>query len=76
MALARALYSKPALLFLDEASAALDDATEADIMQHIRRIADSVTVLAITHRRSVITPADRVVTLRAAEAEGTQAVGK
>lgn len=70
IAIARALYSSPALLFLDEASAALDDATEADIMQHIRRIAASVTVLAITHRRSVITPADQVVTLTAPDGEG------
>lgn len=75
IAIARALYSDPAILFLDEASAALDDATEADIMQHIRALAASITIIAITHRRSVITPEDRVVTLRAAEAtvEGTVA---
>lgn len=61
IAIARALYGNPAILFLDEASSALDEATERDIMEHIRRLARDVTVLAITHRRSVITGADKVV---------------
>jgi ABC-type uncharacterized transport system fused permease/ATPase subunit len=51
------------VLFLDEASAALDEATEQDIMQHIRLLA-AITFLAITHRKSVITDADNVVCLK------------
>lgn len=61
IAIARALYGSPAILFLDEASSALDEATERDIMEHIRVLARDVTVLAITHRRSVIAPTDKVV---------------
>jgi len=61
VAIARALYGNPAVLFLDEASSALDEATERDIMEHIRALARDVTVLAITHRRSVIGRADKVV---------------
>ena len=53
IAIARALYTEPQILFLDEASSALDEATERDIMSHIRAIADDVTILAITHRKSV-----------------------
>ncbi|MFK0160943.1 ABC transporter ATP-binding protein [Rhizobium sp. NPDC090279] len=63
IAIARALYGNPAILFLDEASSALDEATERDIMDHIRVLARDVTVLAITHRRSVIGKADKVVDL-------------
>ncbi|MBN8950618.1 MULTISPECIES: ABC transporter ATP-binding protein [unclassified Rhizobium] len=61
IAIARALYGNPAILFLDEASSALDEATERDIMEHIRALSRDVTVLAITHRRSVIAKADKVV---------------
>lgn len=63
IAIARALYGEPTVLFLDEASSALDEATERDIMEHVRLLARDVTVVAITHRRSVIGPADKVVRL-------------
>ncbi|MEI3855605.1 MULTISPECIES: ABC transporter ATP-binding protein [unclassified Ensifer] len=64
IAIARALYGEPKFLFLDEASSALDEATEAAIMDHIRRVAGEVTVLAITHRKSTIRQTDNVVDLR------------
>ncbi|MGX9426227.1 MULTISPECIES: ABC transporter ATP-binding protein [Bradyrhizobium] len=63
IAIARALYGNPTVLFLDEASSALDDATERDIMNHVRTLVRDVTVLAITHRRSVLGAADNVVDL-------------
>ncbi|AOK56751.1 hypothetical protein WT15_15375 [Burkholderia stagnalis] len=73
IAIARALYGNPALLFLDEASSALDarrstkrrsdGATERDIMEHVRLLVGDVTVLAITHRRTVIEATDNVVVL-------------
>lgn len=65
IAIARALYGAPAVLFLDEVSSALDEETECDIMDHIRAIAGDVTVLAITHRRSFLTPMDNVIDLGA-----------
>jgi len=69
IAIARALYADPQFLFLDEASSALDEATEAEIMQHIRSLAGDVTILAVTHRKSVIAPLDHVVTLGAGRIE-------
>ncbi|MDX8495309.1 ABC transporter ATP-binding protein [Mesorhizobium sp. VK22B] len=63
VAIARALYGNPAILFLDEASSALDEATERDIMEHIRMLSTAVTVLAITHRRTVIADTDTVIEL-------------
>ncbi len=63
IAIARALYDDPKLLFLDEASSALDEGTEADIMNEIRRLATGMTVLVITHRKSVVAKSDAVITL-------------
>lgn len=63
IAIARALYCEPKILFLDEASAALDAATEADIMAGLRELAGEITILVITHRKSVITAADKVLNL-------------
>jgi ATP-binding cassette, subfamily B, bacterial len=61
--IARALYAQPQFLFLDEASSALDEATEKDIMLNVRKLSDEVTILAITHRNSVIQSTDDVVRL-------------
>jgi ATP-binding cassette subfamily B protein len=63
VAIARALYADPQILFLDEASSALDERTEAEIMGEIRALAGEMTILAITHRRTVIAPGDAVVEL-------------
>lgn len=64
VSIARALYGDPKVLFLDEASSALDETTESQIMDELRQLED-VTILAITHRRSIIRPGDQVVTLDA-----------
>ncbi|MFA1676897.1 ABC transporter ATP-binding protein [Rhizobium mongolense] len=69
IAIARALYSEPAFLFLDEASSALDDATEEQIMQEIRALTKDVTVIAITHRTKAVSDRDRVVDLSALKLE-------
>jgi ABC-type bacteriocin/lantibiotic exporter with double-glycine peptidase domain len=63
IAIARAIYAEPKVLFLDEASSALDETTEREIMDHIRKIVDEVTVLAITHRKIAIRPTDVVIEL-------------
>jgi ABC-type multidrug transport system fused ATPase/permease subunit len=70
VAIARALYADPQMLFLDEASSALDEATEAEIMGELRRLDARVTILAITHRKSVIASTDQVITLAGGSAPG------
>ncbi|WP_249027669.1 ABC transporter ATP-binding protein [Xanthomonas cucurbitae] len=65
IAIARALYGNPAILLLDEASSALDDVTQQQVMAHVRALANEVTVLAITHRHASIAPTDRVIELQA-----------
>jgi ABC-type multidrug transport system fused ATPase/permease subunit len=66
VAIARALYADPQILFLDEASSALDERTEAEIMGEIRSLAGEMTILAITHRKTVIAAGDAVVELTTA----------
>ncbi|WP_404404833.1 ABC transporter ATP-binding protein [Pelagibacterium halotolerans] len=63
IAIARALYANPGILLLDEASSALDAETEKDIMDRLRLIRDEVTILAITHRLSVIAADDNVFSI-------------
>ena len=63
VSIARALYGRPKVLFFDEASSALDERTEGEIMGELRRLVDRVTILAITHRRSVIGAGDNIVAL-------------
>lgn len=58
IAIARALYSNPAFLFLDEASSALDDATEKQIMQEIRLLTNEITIIVITHRKNIVSSHD------------------
>lgn len=65
VAIARALYADPQILFLDEASSALDERTEAEIMGELRLLADEMTILAITHRKTVIRPGDSIIELAA-----------
>ncbi|KKC41033.1 ABC transporter ATP-binding protein [Devosia epidermidihirudinis] len=61
VAIARALYGEPKMLLLDEASSALDEVTEASIVTELRELKGDVTILAITHRKSVIAPTDQVI---------------
>lgn len=57
--LARALYKKPTLLFMDEATSHLDEATEAKINAHLRQL--SMTKIVIAHRQESIASADIVL---------------
>ena len=61
LALARALVHSPDLLILDEATAALDPVTEAEICRTLRRLAGERTILAISHQPRIADIADLVV---------------
>ncbi|MBT9372619.1 ABC transporter ATP-binding protein/permease [Rhizobium sp. CSW-27] len=63
IAIARALYGKPDILVLDEASSALDDDTERQIMDGLRDLTQDLTIIAVTHRMSSIQSGDQVVRL-------------
>ncbi|MEU1591910.1 thiol reductant ABC exporter subunit CydD [Streptomyces sp. NPDC005708] len=73
LALARAFLADRPVLLLDEPTASLDGATEADIVEAVRRLAVGRTVLLVVHRPALIEVADRVVRLDAAESVTTGA---
>ena len=63
IALARAELVDPDILLLDEATAALDLATEAQVNQATDRIAGRRTSLVVAHRLTTAARADRVVVM-------------
>nr|WP_237532161.1 ABC transporter ATP-binding protein [Streptomyces sp. SID8352] len=63
VALARAELVDPDVLLLDEATAALDLATEAQVNQATDRLAGRRTTLVVAHRLTTAARADRVVVM-------------
>jgi ATP-binding cassette subfamily B protein len=63
IALCRALLKDAPVLVLDEATSAVDAATESRIKRALQRATEGRTVLVVAHRLSTITSADRIVVL-------------
>jgi ABC-type multidrug transport system fused ATPase/permease subunit len=63
LGIARAMFTKPRLLFLDEATSSLDSETEVGISGAIHALRGSTTVVLIAHRLSTVRNADLVVYL-------------
>ncbi|WP_039951632.1 ABCB family ABC transporter ATP-binding protein/permease [Candidatus Bartonella washoeensis] len=64
VAIARTLLKAPPLLILDEATAALDTATEQDIQQALDIVSRGRTTLIIAHRLSTVINADEILVLK------------
>ena len=62
--IARALVRNPAILILDEATAAVDNATELAIQQSLAQISQGRTILLIAHRLSTVKRADQIFVLK------------
>ena len=61
--IARILVDQPRILVLDEATANLDYATEAEVKQALSQLSHRPTTLVIAHRYSMIKDADHVIVL-------------
>jgi ABC-type multidrug transport system fused ATPase/permease subunit len=59
--IARVLVSNPRILVLDEATANLDFATEAEVKKTVNQIRKEHTVIVIAHRYSMVRDADYVL---------------
>ena len=63
LGIARALFTKPKLLVLDEATSSLDGQTELDISNALNNLKGMVTVVMIAHRLSTVRNSDQVIYL-------------
>ncbi|MFT7504694.1 MAG: ATP-binding cassette subfamily B protein RaxB [Gammaproteobacteria bacterium] len=59
--LARALYQRPDLLVLDEATSHLDVSTEAQVCKHLKNL--NTTIIMVAHRPQTIATANKVYAL-------------
>ncbi len=65
--IARILIAHPKILILDEATANLDFATEAEVKKTVKEVSKENTVIVIAHRYSMVKEADHVIVLSAGE---------
>ncbi len=63
LAIARGLLRKPAVLILDEPSAALDPSSEFALGETLRDLSTSCTIIIVTHRPALLQIADQVIVL-------------
>lgn len=63
MAIARAILHDPKIIILDEATASLDTQTEKQIKDALARLTAGRTTIAIAHRLSTLSGADRLLVL-------------
>jgi HlyB family type I secretion system ABC transporter len=63
IAIARAVYRRPAVLLLDEASSSLDSESERSVQRHLDELMAGRTSIVIAHRLSTVRNADLIVVL-------------
>lgn len=63
LGIARAIFRKPDILVLDESTSSLDLATERRVLDSLLSHRRDMTIIAITHRASVVERMDRTVAL-------------
>jgi ABC-type multidrug transport system fused ATPase/permease subunit len=61
--LARALYTRPSVLVLDEATSNLDQVTERQIVETLTELRGGLTMIVVTHRIASVRNCDRILYL-------------
>ena len=64
LGIARALFTRPKLLILDEATSSLDSETEQAITDTLRELEGNVTTITVAHRLATVRLADQIVFLK------------
>jgi ABC-type multidrug transport system fused ATPase/permease subunit len=60
LGIARALYRDPSVIILDEATSALDTVTERSILNVLRELSTTKTIIMIAHRLSTVIDCDTI----------------
>jgi ATP-binding cassette, subfamily B, bacterial PglK len=63
LGIARALVTNPSLLFLDEATSAIDGHSEKKIIENLRNFNPKMTLVLVAHRLSSVVGADLIIYL-------------
>jgi ABC-type multidrug transport system fused ATPase/permease subunit len=61
LGIARAVFTKPKLLVMDESTSSLDAETESIIIQSLGQLKGETTIILIAHRLATVRPADLVL---------------
>ena len=59
--IARALFKKPSILILDEATNALDKNTEIKLVNNLTNKLKNITIIIITHKLDLIKNFDKII---------------
>ena len=70
LGIARALYTDPSIIILDEATNALDKKTENQIIKSILKYKKKTTIIMISHRIDIIKKFDKIIFLNKGIIEG------
>ncbi len=61
VAIARAMINDPKVIFADEPTASLDHENAFNVMKILKKYSEDRLVLVVTHDRSILTDADRII---------------
>lgn len=61
--LARALYNYKKILIMDEATSSLDERTEREIVESLKKLSDEMTVIIISHREPILEICNKIINL-------------
>jgi ATP-binding cassette, subfamily C, bacterial len=63
LGIARALLMQPSLLLLDEPTSSLDTESEAEVLETLHRLRQSIGIVVVAHRLATVRHADRIFVL-------------
>ncbi|MDX2249686.1 MAG: ABC transporter ATP-binding protein [Bacteroidia bacterium] len=64
LGIARAIFRRPDILFLDEATSHLDNESETKIQEALHELFQGITAIVIAHRLSTLKDMDRILVIR------------